>query len=318
MSIYNQKNENEIADIFKYGKTIAEENNIYFHSPAKQNVLAEVLLEADVMVYPNHFPETSCITVMESIKAKTPVITSAYGALPETIKSKEGVLIPGKSYDEGYEDKFITETVKMLTDDSYRNTFCQEDRDMSWNGVAKDWNTFLSNPTRIISKFAKYDIKETKEGKRNINTPDYWNQMHDMYVEIGMERKGNKERWEFLSKLIPENSYIVDVGCSDGDFLSYLYKNQIGSSLTGIEISEKAIALAKANVPLADFCLIPMTPIELPCNDIDIIFSNHVMEHLEEPEKYIECWKKSLKPDGEMVLILPLDDEPYEQHLMAI
>ena len=315
MSIYNQENKDEIAEIFIYGKSIAKENDIFFHNPVKQNQLAEVMLEADLMLYPNHFPETSCITALESIKAKTPIITSNYGALPETIKSNEGILIDGESHRKGYEEEFINETIKMLTDDNLRNTYCQNNRDMSWKKVAEEWITFFTNPHRIISKEATFDIAKTKDGKVNINTKDYWNQMHQMYEEKSFEIKESEPRWKFLSNLIPTNGSVVDIGCSDGRFLKYLYNNNISSNLTGVDISSEAIKMSKANCPLADYIETSIEPCQLSVNNVDIIFASHLLEHLEEPEQYIECWKKSLNPNGEIVIILPLNDEPYEQHL---
>jgi len=57
-----------------------------------------------------------------------------------------------------------------------------------------------------------------------------------------------------------------------------------------------------------------MEPIKLPYNNIDIITALHVIEHLEKPELYIEKWKKSLTATGEMILIIPLNDE-YAEHL---
>jgi glycosyltransferase involved in cell wall biosynthesis/SAM-dependent methyltransferase len=313
MSIYNQKNAPDIERIFEYGKQIAKDNNIFFHNPVTQKQLANVLLEADVMVYPNHFPETSCITAMESIKAKTPIITSNFGALIETIKNYEGILIEGDSYREGYENEFIESTVKMLTDNNYRNSFCQAERDMSWKKIAEEWIKYLTTDNK---KYVQCEIARTEDGKKNINTSDFWDKMHEYYDEENIgTRQGDDQRWEFISRLIPKHAEVMDIGCSKGDFLNYIYKKQIGSRLIGVEISEKAIAIAKRNCPLADFIQIDMNPIDVPEKNIDVIFSSHVIEHLDRPERYINCWKKSLKKDGEMILVIPLNDEPYDQHL---
>jgi glycosyltransferase involved in cell wall biosynthesis len=49
-----------------------------------QTALAEALAEADILAYPNVFPETSCISVMEAMAAGSLVVSSKLGALPET------------------------------------------------------------------------------------------------------------------------------------------------------------------------------------------------------------------------------------------
>jgi len=143
MKIYDKEEYSDTQAIFDYGKQIAKENDIFFHDPIKQDELAKVLLEADVMLYPNRFPETSCITVMEASKAKTPVITTAYGALVETVKKGDGILIEASKFAKVYISDFVEAAVKMLTDDEYRKGFCTIERDLSWLSVAKEWDRFF-------------------------------------------------------------------------------------------------------------------------------------------------------------------------------
>jgi glycosyltransferase involved in cell wall biosynthesis len=57
---------------------------VEYSGSVSQTALTDALAEADVLAYPNVFPETSCITVMEAMAAGCLVCTTRLAALPET------------------------------------------------------------------------------------------------------------------------------------------------------------------------------------------------------------------------------------------
>ncbi len=309
MSIYNMNEYEETQKVFDYGKQIIDKYkyNITFHQPVKQDKLAEIMEEAELMLYPNHFKETSCITIMEAMEARTPVITSNLGAIPETLGINNGILIDGDPYSQAYMDMFVDAAVNYLTSDNKPEMVIP---DLSWKKIAEEWINRLGG--------TKVRVLKTKEGKQNINTSDYWNYKYSnlkQVFDLGAIHKGLKERIEFISKMIPENSSILDIGCGFGEFLKYLSQNNIGKKWFGMDISSKVIEICKNETSNITFIEIPEGANPLPAKNLSVITAIHLIEHLENPEDYINQWKKSLAPGGKMILVIPLEDEEYIEHL---
>tara|TARA_R110000868_G_scaffold79604_22_gene226449 strand:+ start:1061 stop:2029 length:969 start_codon:yes stop_codon:yes gene_type:complete len=57
---------------------------VVYHGSQPNPVVREALNDAHVFVYPSIYAETSCMAVQEALMAGNLVITSSYGALPET------------------------------------------------------------------------------------------------------------------------------------------------------------------------------------------------------------------------------------------
>lgn len=55
-----------------------------YHGYQPNDVVREALKKAHIYAYPNIWPETSCISVIEAMSAKCHVVCSNYAALPET------------------------------------------------------------------------------------------------------------------------------------------------------------------------------------------------------------------------------------------
>ena len=86
----------------------------YVGSLAQPELAAE-LAQAAVLAYPNTYPETSCIAVLEALAAGCTVVTSARAALPET-SAGFALLVPIDGDRDTYRDRFVAETVRALTE----------------------------------------------------------------------------------------------------------------------------------------------------------------------------------------------------------
>lgn len=106
----------------------------------RQSELAREFMRSRLLFYPNIFPETSCITALESMAAGTPVVTSAFAALPETV-ANGGALIPGTPGSAAYLETFANETCRLLEDDSAWEKLSKQALEItqkrySWSAVA--------------------------------------------------------------------------------------------------------------------------------------------------------------------------------------
>jgi glycosyltransferase involved in cell wall biosynthesis len=114
---------------------------IKYHGSVPKARLAKEQLESELMLYPNTFKETFCITVAEAQMAGTPIITTKLGALPETIKQGCGVLINADPYSKAYKDEFVKATIGLLKSPSGLETMRKEclKQDFGWDTRIKEW-----------------------------------------------------------------------------------------------------------------------------------------------------------------------------------
>ncbi|MDO3627484.1 bifunctional 2-polyprenyl-6-hydroxyphenol methylase/3-demethylubiquinol 3-O-methyltransferase UbiG [Mucilaginibacter sp. BT774] len=102
------------------------------------------------------------------------------------------------------------------------------------------------------------------------------------------------------------NRCILDLGCGNGHLVSYLI--QQGYLAYGTDASEKGIAIAKKEYPERFFVQDLSTgqlPAELGNLKFDTIISTEVIEHLYDPEGFIDFCKNLLPTGGELILSTP-------------
>ena len=111
--------------------------------------LAQRLEDCRVLAYPNHFEETFCIAAAEAQAAGCPVVTSALGALPETV-GNAGLCIAGDPRSVSYQHAFIAACIDLLTNDAHWHAMsdrarARATRHFSWPTIAAQWESVCTS-----------------------------------------------------------------------------------------------------------------------------------------------------------------------------
>jgi SAM-dependent methyltransferase len=80
---------------------------------------------------------------------------------------------------------------------------------------------------------------------------------------------------------------ILDVGCGQGELLKLISTEFPGITLTGLDFSSKAIDLARANVPDAEFYQLDLAHKRLD-TQFDLVICSEVLEHIVDDVSAIE------------------------------
>lgn len=154
-------------------------------------------------------------------------------------------------------------------------------------------------------------IKEKKQ-----SVIDNYDDIAKEYVnEFFEDTSDNKYIDIFLNSL--NGKKILDVGCGNGKDCKYILEK--GFNINGIDLSIGMLNIAKEKVPNCNFEIMDITEITYPDDSYDGIISNCSLFHIpvEELPKTLKSFKRVLKPDGKLLLILQegngekMVEEPY-------
>lgn len=119
---------------------------------------------------------------------------------------------------------------------------------------------------------------------------------------------------KLIEKYLMPHSKVLDVGCGVGTVSFYLASQ--GYLVTGIDISRKAIDLARVNSKLLlgknrpIFKVFDFLKIGLSKNFFDAVIITEVLEHLEDDERAVKIISGSLKKNGVVIASSPSLNAP--------
>ena len=214
MAVYDVSKE---TDRQRYGSIYAkaDQPGVHMIGNIPQKQLAKELMSAQLMLYPNHFAETSCLAVLEAQAAGTPVITTALGALPESvIDGYSGVIIPGNSHDPAYQDRMVNEAVFLLRNHERweqlsRQAVTRIETDYTWHNIALEWQNEFD---RCLQN------QNTSHPARNSMEISSATEQNNYRISLCMIAKNEEEMLrECLERVKPivDEMIVVDTGSTD-------------------------------------------------------------------------------------------------------
>lgn len=114
--------------------------------------------------------------------------------------------------------------------------------------------------------------------------------------------------FKYLVRVKPGGK-ILDVGCSNGQFLYFAKKNGFGG--VGVELNKRTAEMARENGFEVYNGFLETSPFVK--KSFDIAYIGDVIEHVSEPQKFIETAKQFLKNDGIVVISTPNTDCLWSQ-----
>ena len=127
----------------------------------------------------------------------------------------------------------------------------------------------------------------------------HWHNAHSRRVVNDWSRARFDKIIEYLQSLALRRPRILDLGCGPG-----WYTEQLGAfgDVTGVDLSEQAIAMAKARAPQIHFVAGNVYRVPLPANHFDVVISQEVLAHVDDQPRYIDRAAEVLKPGGYLIV----------------
>ena len=139
------------------------------------------------------------------------------------------------------------------------------------------------------------------------DTRAFWNRIADDWrTQVGRDGDANRQLnsdpvlWRFAGDV--RGLKVLDAGCGTG-YLSVKLAER-GALVTGVDFSERMIALAQASLPAGDFRVDSCSELATVGDEaVDLIVSNYVLMDTPDLEGTVRAFYRVLKPNGAAVVV---------------
>ena len=127
----------------------------------------------------------------------------------------------------------------------------------------------------------------------------HWQHWRERNAISDWALKGGERVVSVLRSLELDRPKILDMGCGIGWFSQEF--SRFGE-VTGIDLSDHAIAQAKASYPHITFRVGNAITDPLPAGQFDVVISQEVFAHVEDQAKYLQAAANALRPGGYLIV----------------
>ena len=118
-------------------------------------------------------------------------------------------------------------------------------------------------------------------------------------------------KWDYdiAQNYIPNGSKVIDIGCGEGKFLSYL-QNEKNCHCEGLELNEKAQQIALSNqLKVGNETIQEFS--KMNKNAFDVVTFFQVLEHISDVDSFLKSAIEVAKPGAKIILAVPNNDPFY-------
>ncbi len=130
---------------------------------------------------------------------------------------------------------------------------------------------------------------------------------YDRYWEDQEELSDLPYKWPVLKNLFPDKKLrFLDFGCGKGVITEKIHALHPAYTISGVDISSKALNVAKKRIKNGEFRLIDESQhIPYPDNTFDIVLASDVLEHIYDTKTAFRELARVLKPGGTLIITVP-------------